>query len=259
MLSKIMIILFGTLAMFAILMQTMPAEFYYAASYPESDQQIIKTFTLANVTIYNSLGTDNMTHPYSSLEDGPDPPDWEVIEMPDHYLEVWWSEIWGDRILELRHAWLAYGGYYYNWEILKISYVNGTRVRWGGYVDMIRKQELLAAWDTSKNYSIFNIGGAITSNILLTPMPGKTIGEGWDDGDLGYSVTYEWNANATAFNIFNIVGGLFTFNAIDLHIGGIGGTIMNACFNIPLTAALYFVIIKITLAIIPFIPGLQGD
>jgi hypothetical protein len=259
-----MIFVFFVLAFFGLMMTAMPTDLKYpslSATYGNSQNSIANHFSTANVTQYSSLGQDNMTYPYTSLTDAPSPPEWNITGQADHYLEVWWSQdsfeggggSYYQEALELRHT----SKVWYGWTFsrLEIRYANNTDI--GEY---IFKSHLEAAWDSSINASVFYTSGDIATSIILTPTnTSKTIGEAWDDGEISYSISYELNTDLTKYSIWGFVLGLFSFQAIDLGVGGTVGILFNALINIPLTAATYYIFIKVTLAIIPFIPGLHGD
>jgi ABC-type microcin C transport system permease subunit YejE len=107
MLSRTIVFTVLTLFVFSILMAFIPIEFVSTSTGAYSQSAFVVTTLNANdVIVYKNQALDNMTHGYSSLEDAPDPPQWNVSLPTGEYLEVKWSQfpVGGAWAIELVHA-----------------------------------------------------------------------------------------------------------------------------------------------------------
>jgi len=260
MLSKAVVFVFATLGIFAVLMGAIPPEFITATFNPSYTQPEVKeTFEAADILMYENLGADNMTYPYSSLYDGPNPPDWEAGLPSGQYCEVWWSHdpLSDVPYIGVRHA--THQSYGYDSVPLEIRYVNGTLISTPRHA-MIEKEILVGAWDTEKGYSAFYASGPISVSVLFYPTNrSKTISEAWDEGKISYALSYEVNWNQTGVNAWTIVAQLLTFQVPNLGIGGDGGTILTMVVAFPVWALIAYIVYKIVAGIIPFLSGGSGD
>jgi hypothetical protein len=260
MLSKALIFVFTSFGVFAILLGTMPSEFITQTFNPKYvDPEVREKFEAVDVMMYDNVGNDNMTYPYSSLEDGPAPPDWEAGLPSGQYLEVWWSEDSYVKTLEARHATAAWWGW--NSVILWPKYANGSWVTVGGGKWLgIWRDHIVSAWDEEKNCSAFYFVGPVTTSILFFPTnQSKTIGEAWDEGKISYYLSYQVNWNATGLSAWNIVGQLISFQIPDLGVPGVGGTILSMVIAFPFWSLIAYLVYKIVAGVIPLVSGGAGD
>jgi hypothetical protein len=265
MLSKALVFVFTTLGVFAVLMNTMPLEFRLATFNPSYTNPAVKQqFEAADVISYKSLGQDNMTYPYSSLANGPEPPDWEAGLPSGQYCEVWWNEleILGLTLqcIQVRHVTRQWWGN--SFSALQFKYANGTVIPNILTVDhdKITKDILVSAWDDEKGYSAFYAYGSLTCSILFYPTNRtQTIAQAWDAGKISYSLSYEVNWNQTGINAWTIVAQLLTFQVPNLGVEGPAGTILSMVIAFPFLSLMAYIVYKIIAGLIPFLSGGSGD
>ena len=93
MFTKTALFIFSFIGLFAVLFAGIPTDFF-SISYEASagyQQEVADTLDSANVTIYSSLGSDNMTYQYSSYHDHPTAPEFSAGLPSGQYLEIWWG------------------------------------------------------------------------------------------------------------------------------------------------------------------------
>jgi hypothetical protein len=250
------IILF--ILVFGIIVAWIPDTFYTGDTF--QDSATLEALNAASLIIYSNTGTDNMTQGYSSVEDGPSPPNWNVSLPDGEYLDVWWNQvgIYGTWVIELRHVHDVWYGGYGMIDTLQYHYTDGTPVieyflgSWG-----LQKTHLENAWDSTTNSSAFTAScDHITVSIIFKPDGGYTdIGEAFDAGYLWYGLSYEWNPDDTGFNVMSLLVNLLTFQGIGVGVpGALGGfidSVVSALFYIAIAVVAYIIIASV----IPLIPG----
>jgi len=232
------------------------------------DVEIQEQFEAADLLAYKNTATDNMTYPYSSLDDAPSPPQWETSQS-GKYLEVIWFEdpnpYFTMHIISLRDVQMEWWGRDYH--ALTLKNRQGQPISSYGYSGSVANTEiskavLVANFEAAFNATYFS-GRCehLMTNILISYNWSEyaSIGVAFDAGKLGYSLTYDVDYNATGLNGWNIAASLLSFQAPDIGIGGVGGIIINACVAIPIWALVAYIVFKLIAGIIPFISGGSGD
>lgn len=255
--SKMVIFLFCTIGFFALLFSLIPGEFF-KASYTASigvDKEIAEYFSVANVTMYSNLGSDNMTYPYSSWWDNGG--EWAGGLPSGQYLEVWWASETPPiyTVIEFRHIEDWYGGVRM---IDRCNFETKTRENIGPF---IFKTHLVDNYDEEDNGTVFYARCehlAVSTIIGFNQSAYPNIGEAWDGGELHYVLSYEIDWNASSVSAFTIMSQLLTFQNPDLGIEGDVGTIFNWMVAAPfwiMTAILILIVIQ---SLVPFIRGIDA-
>lgn len=261
MFTKTGIFVFCLVGVFALLFGTMTAAFYanqgiYTAS-AGATKTIASSLDLANVTIYSQAGSDNMTFPYSSYHDHPSAPKFQVGLPAGQYLEVYWGFYGNARALEFRHTTEVWWGLTF----IRMNIYTKAGGPLGKYLleHPLSYQHLTDNWDADANASIFYTYTPIAASYLIQYDQAKysSISDAWSSGELGYTISYELDINATQMNVWGILGSLLVFNAPALGMTGIGGYVLNMLIAIPTYIMSAILFVKSTLAIIPFIQGLR--
>jgi len=254
--SKMVLFLFCTVGLFGLLFSLIPPQFF-EASYSASigvDKEIAEYFSVANVTMYSNLGSDNMTYPYSSYDHHPDPPQFGEGLPENQYLEVWWGqELTPYSTLEFRHIelgwWRTLIGY------LRFELPNKTRF-W--YLDA---DTLEFVYDDAINGSAFNVWCnhiSVSTIFTFNHTAYNTITEAWNDGKLDYVLSYEPNWNASSVSASTIMWQLLTFQNPDLGIKGDAGTVFNWMVALPFWVMTAILILIVMQSLVPFIRGIDA-
>jgi len=260
MFSKMTIFIFVVLGAFTLLFASMTTDFYanqgtYTAS-AGTAHTAPSSFDVANVTIYDATGADNMTYPYTSLTDAPAPPQWTGALPDGQYLEVWWSDDTRPLppSLEFRHTTAVWWGY--DHVNMLIYYDDGAPVE---YTNVVFASTLETAWDATANASVLTTKSPVTANYLIQYNQSKyvSITDAWNNGELGYEITYQLNLTSTSLSIWGVVSSLLTFNAPALGLTGTAGLIVNGIIAVPFWIITAILIIKLVQSIIPFIGGTE--
>jgi len=214
---------------------------------------------MANVTMYDNLGSDNMTYPYSSMDHGPAAPDWEMGLPAGQYFEVWWSSSGGASMLEFRHTTIVWWGRTY--VSMDIYGVDDTPVLFRKRIFGDLFNTLTDNWSNDANASVFYTRTPVRSSILLeyNQTAYANWAAAWAAGQMSYTLSYEVDWNSTNINAWSLVGQLLTFTAPNLSMSGIGGTILNAVIALPVWSLIAYLVYKIVAGVIPFLSGGGGD
>lgn len=258
--SRMALYIFTFIGVFALLFGFIDGRFFIV-SYSSSagyDADIAETFSLANVTMYNNVGNDNMTYPYSSYHDN-SPHDWSAGLPSGQYLEVWWENpVYVPpfvRILEFRHIEEVWWGLQIH-DRMTFTGISGTV-----YPDeRLTEYNLLDEYNSATNGSSFyaQCGHMMVSAIFEYNQTKYTdIEDAWDNDEISYTFSYEVDWNATQVSALTILGKLLTFQSPSLGITGIGGTILNMLIAIPIWIMTAILIIKLIQSVIPFIGGVD--
>jgi len=253
-----LIFLFVCVAIFGVLFATIPSAFFATSHEARvgSDKAVAETLSLANLTVYDNLGSDNMTYSYRSFTDHPSAPQFPT-GVTDEYLDIWWGADSAVRIqsrsLQFRRTYKVW--WWWGFERLEVSYGNGT-----GSYPVILDYHLTQAWDNEVNASTFyGTSSHVLASIAFTYNQTKysSISDAYWSGELSYDLSHEVNWNATNVNAFTILGQLLTFQNPNLGITGTGGTILNILIASPFWVMTAILIIKLIQSIIPFIRGVD--
>lgn len=267
MLGKMLVFCFCLIGIFALLMATLPNEFItasyvYNPSYRSAE--IKEEFDANNLIVYDQTGNDNMTFEYSSLDDGPSPPDWEAGLPDNQFLEISWGYPFVNGIIlttasmQARHRQRNWFGPLAWYSTLADLTFYSSGIDLGIYLD---KDELVDSWSSTNNASAFSIkGGQIASSLLVKPYNYSfTIGQNWDNGTLNYLLSYEANLTASGIGAFTLISQLLTFQAPSLGIGGPWGSFLNLVIAIPMWSCIAYIVYKVIAGLIPFVSGGSGD
>jgi len=255
MLSKALVFVFVVLGIWAMLISNIPSEFIYAAYSPTyRPMQVRQEFEAQNLLMYSSWASDSMTYPYSSLTDGPSPPDWE-LNVTSQYLEVWWSTSWTPKIIMFNHVEQVWWGWQKHCELI-FSFVNGTEI-----APWITKEIAEQAWSSTTNSSRFYVKcDHISTSVFFVPTnQSKTIGEAWDEGKISYTLSYDVDWTKQGTTAWTIIKDLLTFKAPDLGIPGLGGQILSAVVAFGIWPLIAYICYKFVAGLLPFVSGGSGD
>lgn len=259
--SKMVIFLFCTVGLFALLFSLMPPQFFaFETTYSASigiDKAIAQAFDVANVTVYTSLGSGNMTYQWSSYHDHPSAPQHQAGLPSGQYLEVWWADdpTWIPKSLQFRHTTEEWWGLAFS--RMAIYYADGSPLQ---YPNFIYVEELENAWNNDVNASVFLTKTPVTASYLFqyNQSAYSSIVEAWDGGKLNYVLSYEPDWNASNVNAFGIMAQLLTFQNPDLGIEGDAGTIFNFIVAAPFWTMTAILILLVIQSLIPFIRGIDA-
>lgn len=260
MLGKALIFVFVFLGILALLLGAIPPDFVHETWNPSyRNPEIRKEFEINDLVVYDNCGADNMTRPYSSLYNAPDPPKWEAGLPENQFLEVKWRSPLGQDIVYLRHMqrnWFLGMHWFSILGTLEMYAANGTHI--GNAID---KNDLLHNWNSSADAAKWTAkGNKITTNFLIKRYNSSmSIGDNWETGHLQYYITYHVNWTMTGTNAFTIVGQLLAFQAPDLGIPDPWGYFLNMVISIPIWAAIGYIVYKIIAGLIPFVSGGSGS
>jgi len=259
-LSRALVFVFTFLGIFALLMANMPGELVvqtFNPSYNRSDEEVKEKFKVADLTMYSNAVSGNISYGSSKQYD---------FGLPSgQKLEVWFSQesvatasgYVTFKAFELRHLMHEILGWWYDYHRLDWTIENTGRKVY----DWVLKGDLEEAWNSEVNASVFTAHcDHITTSVLIMPYNSSwTIEESWDNGYLGYVLSYEVDWNATGVSAWTITAQLLTFQVPDLGIPGVGGTIMSYLIAIPVWSLIAYLVYKLVAGLIPFVSGGGGD
>lgn len=247
---------------FSSLLAWIPDDF--TPDYFVQDAEATEALIAANLIVYGNTGSDTTFTGYSSLNDAPSAPQWNV-SVEGEYLEVWFGDtaIVG-YALELRHVTRVWGLYWkvndmcqwYNLDGVKVSEVCSVGRDLISYY--IPKDAVVDAWNSDKNMSAFSASCAhISVSIVLSFNDGSydNIGEAYDAQEIGYAISYEWEPDDSGFAIMTMLIKLLSFQGVGVGVPGILGTLIDALISALFYIAIAVVAYIVITAIIPFIPG----
>lgn len=259
--SRMALYLFSFIGIFTGLFLLIPSQFFIASfnSSVGENHAVADYLASGNITVYQQIGNDNMTYEYSSYWDM-SPSEWSAGMPTDQYVEVWWgAEPILGKVLEFRHIESLW------WN--PASLIDRLAIKINrdpsGLIETeyIFKPDLVDNFDSSINGTVLE--GRCThvpfsSIINYNQTKYATIGDAWDGGELSYSVSYEFDPNATRISAWSVLSSLLSFQNPELGLTGDGGTILNLMIAVPLFIMVAVLLFIVVLAIIPFISGLQG-
>ena len=260
--SRMALYVFSFVGIFALLFALIPPAFF-AATFESSvgaDKETADLFQLANVTLYDNIGNDNMTYEYGSYLDHPNAPQFSAGLPTSQYLEVvWTSPLYVApfvRVIEFRHIEEVWWGRQIN-DRCSFTGMNGT----------VYPNQRITKWNVIDEYNVLTNGSSfsaqcnhitVSSIFEYNQTKYTDIGNAWDGGELSYTFSYEADWNASQVSAMTVLGKLLTFQAPALGITGVAGIILNAMVAIPIWVMTAILIIKLVQSVIPFIQGL-GD
>lgn len=239
---------------FGILVAWVPD--YFSLGIETQDTEAQDEINAADLILYSNSGSDTMTYEYSSLTDHPDAPQFNSTFPEGEYLEVWWgiSSIPDvgpiGKNIELRHSKDWFWGFQMISNLV-FYFANGSTA--GIYIN---KDLLEQAWTSETNSSIFYAtGDGVSVSIIFKPSTDVSIGESWDNDELYYGLSYEWNPDATGFNVLALITKLLTFHGLGVGVPGILGNFIDVVLSTLFYIAICIIAYIIITSVIPLVPG----
>lgn len=268
MFSKMLIFIICFVGFFILIFALIPGEFFVVSFEGGSagiDPEVAAYYNLANVTMYANQGQDNMTYPYSSLDHHPEAPQFNITGLPDNYLEFWWQlEVippgFYHKVIELRHTVFVWWGRSYH--LFDLYAANGTRLVYDsdwGYC-ALNQAMLQSLYDGNINASFIEARCPhFVANCFFEYNTTKydNITQAFENDELGYSMSYEVDWEATSVSAFTVLGQLMTFSSPDLgfHDSTVN-LIFNALIALPIYTMVAVLILKVLLSLFPTSPGI---
>lgn len=265
MLDKAFIFAFTFLCISSLLWLTMDSGFLElqtnSAEFRNQNQEVARTFSLANLTQYRYYVSGNFSSwpdEYKTAKGAFGLPSSQAISFQ-------WSAYpvpaYG-KAFKIKHLTDDLWGYWWGQHDLKFYKSNGVTPILGtihGSQHYIQRDDLIAQWDSTAGASIFFAKcEAIRMNFALLPYNSSwNIGESWDNGFISWQANFGVDLNGTGLNAWSILGQLLTFQPPQLGIPGLGGEIMGGLLSALIWSVIVVIFVKVTLAVIPFIPGLS--
>lgn len=259
-LNRVFVVAFVSLGLFSVLFGYMPNDFFslqadYAA--PTSfEREVVDFYSTHNLTLYSNTWSFNITY-------GGDFEYLENVPTTDHWLEVHWhSAYFGTGyypIIEFRHSYPSW--FFGLWRDYHNLYLTQPyREKAGNPLNLpwyaIDKQRFLNLAD-SENYSFFEVSCEhLTVNFVFTPRnSSQTLEEAWDSGELHGLMSYEIDWDAMKPSAWSLIGQLLLFQAPDLGISGIGGSILSYMIGAVLWICIAITIYTIVSKLFPTVSG----
>jgi hypothetical protein len=259
--------------MFGLLFSFIPGQFWGTAG-PQGTIQganFPTSFKVQDILQFNStINNTQADFPYEEIYD---------IGLPSgQMLSVQWSTLGASldapdgKLLRLKHLTDNFLGYWWGQHDLDVYSSNGTLLdkklfstagQAGTYYSGVDRSDIIAAWDSSKNMSEFVFicpEGTINTLVSIKPsLPNMTIAQSWDAGVIYYTFGYAIDWSKVGYNAFTILGKLLSFQAPDLGIGGVGGTILGQMVAFMIWPMIAYIVYKIVMGVIPWVSGGSGD
>lgn len=252
-----LVILIGA---FAVLFAAIPSDFFNNqeefTGVIQDDPAVRSRFQALDLLLYESFGNDSMyAFEYSSIDDGPDPPDWET-QVADRYLEVWWGydpTAGFAETLEVRDTVKNnfLGLYeYFTWVDKATLSVEGV-----SYGEGFTYAELTADFNSETEIVIQAHGDFIDANIILKGNASETVAQSWYNRNLHYSINYEIDFEAMKPSAWTLIGQLLTFQAPDLGIPDPAGSIFSYLLGLGMWIVIAIIAFALVTSVIPTISG----
>lgn len=244
---KALIFVFLFLALYTTLLALIPSEFYfYAVSGGRTyDPDEYSFLSMADVQKIRFLKNGSVTwfdmnaDPSLTLNFNPD---------VNFVFDIYWNH-WHAGITPRHRTWefWFFGGS----ESMKIE-MNNTQ-----YGEALSKAELISAWDSNYNASIFYpvTCPSITVKVWVTDYntTRNDIGEAWDDSEVNFAMGFGFDDFEAKQSAVDILGKLLLFQAPTLFgLSGGMGEIINIILTIPFYAMVGTLIFLVVIAVVPF-------
>lgn len=245
---------------FAVLFAAIPSDFFANqeafSGTIQDDPAVRQEFQALDLLLYDAFGNDSMyAFQYSSIEDGPSPPDWET-QVADRYLEVWWGydiDAGMAESFEIRDTqknnFLGLFEYYSYLEKCELT-IEGV-----SYGNSFTFHELTPDFDGETQITIQAVGQYIQANIILKANDTETLYDSWYNRRLHYSVNYEIDFEAMKPSAFTLIGQLLTFQAPDLGIPEPAGSLLSYLLGLGMWIAIALIAFALITSVIPTISG----
>ena len=245
------------MSLFAFLYHEMPTDFFlnqdeYNLTFQDS-QEARADFNATDLEVYDSFGNDSMAFEYTSLDNVPS--EFET-SISDRYVEVWWGyerstfPPYVYPAFEIRDTSIGWFGIRtLNERALLI--VNGQEI--GTYLTA----EKIDSYGLSdlENLTISTQATYISTSIILHALENETIGESFDNGELGYSISYEIDFEAMKPSAWMLIGQLITFQAPNFGLPTIIEQIVSYTFSLGVWIVVALIAYTIITKLIPTIQG----
>lgn len=198
-----------------------------------------------------------------------------------HTLELQWLNAGGLltplEAFEIRDTFPGLLGLWTAYNKLSWYFKNGTIAKWyepgGAYYTTELTRTMMgqamnstpgASWGISsffaKGYG-YSLSVLFMSNDVYKGAIGyvQNVTQAWDNRALIFLASYSYDTSANSFNVWNIASIVLGLSTINLGFPGALGTFLDTGLFLILWSVRSYLLIKLTLAIVPFIPGLQGD
>ena len=256
-LNKMFVGTFVFLAVFSVLLSTMPSEFVMLGMEASAqDKEVEEYFNAQNVLTYNQTYLANLTYPCAQKVD------WGL--PTNQKLEFWWSTEWyygmGDiQMLELRHLIKHWTGWWWTWHELKVQEPYASQV-FDEEVGLT-KNDVLTLFNEDKNasYCEFACQHIKVKLFIVTANQSWTLEESWDNGELKLFTSYDVDWSETGYSMWGVMGQLLAFQNPNLGIPGVGGQILTVGVGATLWACIAVLFFALITSVIPTISGWRGD
>jgi hypothetical protein len=264
MLTKAVVFLFSILAVFGVIVQSIPSEFknskLNANGLPVNySPEVVKYFSAHNITIYSNQAWGYLNYTYTENRSIPAPD-------PGNYLEIYWETInpFIYQGFTLKHAtdqWYGRSGHY-----VRFNAPNGDSLRHNVYddvwQDIITKNDLAAYYQEDFNGSLFEWScDHYAGNILFTTtFPGWiNLTQSYDAGFMRYMISYGPNLNATSMSMWTVISNLLLFRSPELGLPGVANDIIGGAVSSFMWALVAVLLYKTLTGIVPWLSGGSGD
>ena len=250
-------------SVFGVLYGAMNIEFFSPTGFSgvnEVESIIVEEFKAMDMVVYSSQGSDNMTLGYTSITDGPSPPNWNTT-IENRYLEVWWDNYYVPDVGTVgvvfqirdteRRSFLGIP-YYVAVELLDIT-IEGEHI--GPY--FLRSH--LLPYGGFTQVKIEAKGTYLKASIILKANGTDTLIQSWDNNVLEYVISYEIDFNAMKPSTWQLVGRLLTFQEIDLGLPGELNRILCYIIGVGVSVCVALLILALVTSVIPLISGWRSD
>jgi hypothetical protein len=256
------VVIVAIVGIFAVLYAAMPLElFLHQADYIPNlvNQEVKANFEATDLTVYSSFAQDTMIYDYSSIGDAPDPPQWETT-LTNRYIEVWWGDeyipdvgsigkTFEVRDTEKRNFIIDY---FVRLEWLDLTIDDSAGI---DHVGVFLNRASIEPYGSQNNLTLSATGEYLSASLILRANNTDTLLEGWDDGTLGYDLTYELDFEAMKPSAFLLLAQLITFQSPEFGIPGLFGEIISYVFGIAFWAAVALIAYTVVTKLIPTIQG----
>lgn len=220
------------------------------------NQEVRDRFEATDLAVYSSFATDTAVYTYSSISDGPSPPNW-VTSISNRYLEIWWApetiqgpDIFLGKTLEVRdtekRSFIT--DYYVMLDMCKLT-VEGQQV--GVYL----VNSTVATYGQGQNMTVTAKGSYLSASVIFRANGTDTVYEGWAAGTLQYDISFEISFDAMKPSAWMLIGQLVTFQAPDFGIPGLFGDILSYALGLGFWIAIALIAYTIITKLIPTIQG----
>jgi hypothetical protein len=266
MLTKAVVFLFCVIAVFAVIVSNVPADFSVPTWTTPTQKVVTGYFSKANYTLYTSTASGNMSlaaYPYAKTGI-------PTTISPDDTLELYWEDGYIASpfgatdigpVIHMNHATKQWGGWYISSHQIDFTLSNGKSPSVAP--PYITYDDIVADWNLTGNSDCLFQGSCahLTVSLVLAPNnTAYTMMDAWHGyTDIEWYLSYQVNMNGTSMSIWTLLAELFSFQSLNLGMGGLADSMISGCVSAFMFALVVIVIYKITTGLIPWISGGSGD